>query len=145
MEILKRNIFIVALFIFSNSSTGQINKDSLFNCSGNISSIGNQKVYTIVEVMPKYPEGEDALLRMIKWDNVSQEEHQSRITISFIIDTLGNTINKCIKKPYYEDKRTKLEMAALHSLDSMQKWTPGFQNGEKVPVRFEIPIHISMK
>ena len=107
----------------------------------------NEKVWTVVEEMPSYPGGEDSLFRLISLVRLSgaQEELQSRIRISFVIDSTGSVLNLCIRKTYYDYKLTNLETAALQTLSNMKKWNPGIQDGKKVAVRFEMPINIHMK
>ena len=73
-----------------------------------------------------------------------QEDYQGTLRLSFIVDTTGNVLDKCI-----QDKResayTLLDKEGIKLLNEMPKWKPGMQNGKKVAVRFYIPIHICLQ
>ena len=142
-------LLFLIIILFSNKSNGQYSTDSVstpFNCIGKIDSIADQNAFTIVEEMPVYSEDiVSYLLKNIKLNKESQTEMQTRVVLSFVIDITGQAINVCIKKPYYPDKLTNLEKAALESISKMKPWTPGKQRGRKVPVKMDLPIIVELR
>lgn len=103
-------------------------------------------VYDYVEKPPMYPGGEEALakyLSKIKYPK-GQEEIHSTVNLSFVVDTAGNLLDKCILNKE-ESAYTLLEKEGIGMLDRMPIWIPGEQNGRKVAVRFFLPIRICLQ
>lgn len=152
MSYKKKYSFVFAILSFvSIFAMGQdINDTSKtpFNCSGKIEDFKGQHIFTIVEKMPSYYGGDTAFMKLIqenlKLEN-SQDEFQTKIYLTVVIDTKGNMINRCLKNTYYPDKLTKNEESVLSALDRTEKWTPGEQNGKKVLVKIQMPIIFSVK
>ncbi|MFY9311138.1 MAG: hypothetical protein WAQ28_18990 [Bacteroidia bacterium] len=147
------NVFLFVLILFTKSGlSGQEVNDTLssyYNCSGRFHYFKEGEVLTIAEKMPEYPGGPVVMLKSLK-DNsediiyTAQTEMQYKIVISFVVDTSGNVINKCIEKPYYSNRLTIVESNFLRALDKMPKWIPGEQNGKKVPVVYTLPVYLHM-
>lgn len=138
--------------ILPNSS---INEDSKGNSSdyNQIETItnlpepqqGKNTPYTLVEVMPKFPGGEKALLKYIasnlKYPVQAQENKiQGKVYIRFVVTENGTVTNATIIRSL--DKYCDKE--ALRVIKSMPKWEPGKQNGVNVPVYYVMPIKFSL-
>ena len=146
--------YYLIYFILNLTSTilcGQNRNDSIqktFNCSCKLNNMEGQEIFSIVDKMPSYPDGEGNFLRLIHQNLILPDsivEFQTKIYLTFVVDTLGNVTNKCIERPYYSDKLTKTEKAALESLDKMKNWIPGENSGRKVPVKFSLPIILELR
>jgi protein TonB len=103
-------------------------------------------VYDFVEKPPTFPGGEVALakyLSKIRYPK-EQDDLQGKLNLSFVIDTIGNLLDKCILGKN-ESAYTLLDKEGIGMLDRMPKWIPGEQNGKKVAVRFFIPMYICLQ
>lgn len=104
-------------------------------------------VYDFVEKPPTFPGGEEALakylsktLRYPKGDDY----YQGTIQLSFVIDTAGNVIDKCILDKA-ESAYSLLDKEGIRVLDIMPKWIPGKHNGRKVAVRYHVPLRVCLQ
>lgn len=102
--------------------------------------------FLIVEDMPEFPGGTDALLKFIS-DNIRYPELsrkkkiQGRVIVGFIIDKQGNVIEVKVLRGI----NAELDAEAIRVIKSMPKWTPGKQRGKPVPVNYTMPIKFSLK
>lgn len=121
-------------------------------------------VYSVVEKMPVYPGGSDALMKYIS-ENVKYPASaksfgvESQVYISFIIDKEGNTLtpgmlrqkgnyakgSKKTSEENYKKALKDMEDEAMRVVQSIPlKWTPGENKGEKVKVSFVLPIRFRL-
>ena len=98
-------------------------------------------VFTVVEEQPVFPGGEGAMMAFIK-NNLKYPEScvkdsiQGRVTLSFIVEKDGSVTNISeIRSP-----NPDLTAEAARLVQSMPKWEPGKQRGQKVRVKYVIPI-----
>lgn len=86
-----------------------------------------------VELPPKYPGGQPAMLRLIsdsmRYPNVMEKLRiGGTVVIEYTVDTFGNTTNiKLHKGVCYDLDREALRLVAL-----LKGWTPATQNGKKI-------------
>lgn len=104
-------------------------------------------VYSNVDEMPLYPGGMNALstffLKNIVYPPLEENKViQTKLSLTFIVDTVGNVISPGIDKKSKRDY-SPLDIEALRPVKLMLKWEPGKCNGEKVPVRITFPITIN--
>lgn len=97
--------------------------------------------YRVVDEMPRYPGGDEALLRFIavsvKYPKDAQEAGvQGRVIYSFVVEKDG-TVNdtKMIR-----GVSPSLDAEALRVISTFPKWTPGKLNGQPVRVLYTVPI-----
>lgn len=95
----------------------------------------------IADQMPEFPEGNQALMtflsKNIDYGPVYQGNGtQGRVIVEFIVNKDGNIINPKVIRGV--DRF--LDKEALRVIKLMPKWKPGMQNGEKVNVRFRVPV-----
>jgi TonB family protein len=96
----------------------------------------------IVEQMPDFPGGRQALLSYIKanlkYPYTAIEKHlEGKVFVQFIVRPDGTLSNICIIKGV----DPVLDKAAYSIVRNMPKWKPGMQNGLPVSVQFTIPIN----
>lgn len=103
-------------------------------------------VYESVENPPAFPGGEEALVRYLSKLHYpkEQEDYQGTLKLSFVIDTTGNLLDKCILNKV-EAAYTLLDKEGIRLLNEMPRWKPGEQNGKKVAVRFLLPMNICLQ
>jgi protein TonB len=135
--------FFLLFFLVSKISFGQA------SCISDPDTIDGGKVYTISEVMPKFPGGDEALLKFfhdnLKYPSVMKEELQGKVTVTFVIDSTGHVRNLCILKPRYSNKLTELENTILSLATKLPVFNPGEMNGRKVANRLTLPIYIDFR
>lgn len=105
-----------------------------------------QPVFVIVEDMPKFPGGNEALAKFIA-DNIRYPKSakankiEGPVYIGFIIDKDGSVINVKVLRGV----NAELDAEAIRVIKSMPKWTPGKQRGKPVRVNYTLPIIFSLK
>lgn len=99
------------------------------------------EVYSIVDKMPQYPYGDEALAtffsQQIRYPKEARQEGiEGRIVCSFIVASDGTISNIEVVKGI----TPQLNREAMRVINLMPKWTPGERNGEKVNVKCLLPI-----
>ena len=102
---------------------------------------GEGQVYTIVDQMPEYPGGTDALLKFItsniKYPAIAKQNGiEGKVLVQFIIDEKGNVVNlKVIKGIGYG-----CDEEAVRVCKMMPRWIPGKLKGKPVAVKMVMPF-----
>ena len=118
--------------IQSSKKTSQFNPPPFIDEDG---------IYQVVEKMPQFPGGMQALMKYIN-DNIRYPEEAKaagitgRVTVQFVVNKDGS-ISNIFKLRGLEPS---LDEEALRIVASMPTWIPGMQHGEAVAVRYTIPI-----
>ena len=101
-----------------------------------------EKVYEVVEQMPSFPGGQEALMTYINHNIKYPEEDcgQGRVTVSFIVEKDGSITNATIRRSV----DPAFDREALRVISSMPKWIPGKNNGRNVRVRFNVPVQFKL-
>lgn len=105
-----------------------------------------KEVYTIVEQMPKFPGGEQAMMRFIG-ENLAYPEAaqaagiQGRVTVRFVVQTDGAVTDVALLRGISPE----CDAEAMRVIEMMPKWEPGKQGGKVVPVYFTLPILFRLK
>jgi TonB family C-terminal domain len=99
------------------------------------------QVFTIVEEMPKFPGGEEALLKYINTSikyPVSAQENgiQGRVIASFIVNKDGSVSDIEVVRSV----DPALDAEATRVINTFPKWEPGKQRGQAVAVKYTVPI-----
>ena len=101
--------------------------------------------FEIVSNMPSFPGGEPELFKYlsknISYPEISKiENSQGKVHLSFIIEKDGtiSNVRVLIGVDKYIDKE------AIRVIEHMPKWIPGEQMGEKVRVRFQLPLKFKL-
>ena len=102
-------------------------------------------IYTVVEVMPKYPGGLDAMYKFlaenIKYPQKAKEEGISgTVYVQFIVEKDGQTTGFKILRGAAES----LDNEALRVVKTMPIWEPGTQRGKPVRVQYNLPIKFKL-
>lgn len=100
-----------------------------------------QQTFDVVEQMPQFPGGTEALTRyMVEAIDYPEEALQNntsgRAVVSFIINEEG-----WVEEPkIIRSIDPLLDREALRVVSQMPQWTPGRQDGHPVRVRFHVPV-----
>ena len=106
----------------------------------------NQKVFDVVEQMPEYPGGIQALFEYLSQNvkyraDAENQKVEGRVIATFIVETDGTINNVEVVKPVFPS----LDAEAIRVLSAMSKWTPGKQSGKEVRVKYTVPINFNLK
>lgn len=101
----------------------------------------DDKPFDVVEQMPSFPGGKEALMKFIsenvKYPKEAEEKGlQGRVVVRYIIEKDGSISEVEIAKSVNE----YLDAEAIRVVNAMPKWIPGKQKGEPVRVKFTLPI-----
>ena len=106
----------------------------------------DDKVYEVCEQMPTYEGGDAALLKYLGENLKLPEEDQERgmqgrMVVGFIVEKDGSLTNVKVLRPV----DIALDAEVLRVVKGMPKWIPGRHNGQRVRVRYLLPIHICLQ
>ncbi|HRD53767.1 MAG TPA: energy transducer TonB [Flavobacteriales bacterium] len=101
--------------------------------------------YTIVEEMPSFPGGQEAMMRYLsanlQFPKEAQEKGvQGAVFINFVVERDGS-INE-VKVLRGIDNACEAE--AIRVVQGMPKWAPGKQRGKEVRVQYNLPIRFKL-
>ena len=99
------------------------------------------KVFDVVEVMPTFPGGQQALFeglsKHIKYPVVAEEKGvQGRVIVTFVVERNGSITDVQVAKSV----DPSLDKEAVRVVKAMPHWIPGKQNGSAVRVKFTVPV-----
>ena len=101
----------------------------------------DERYFDVVEQMPEYPGGPQALFKYIG-ENIHYPEAaekagiQGRVIATFVVKKDGSIDKVKVVKSVSPE----LDEEALRCINAMPKWTPGMQKGQAVNVKYTIPI-----
>ena len=106
----------------------------------------NDKVFDVVEQMPEYPGGMQALFEFISQNikypaDAQKQKVEGRVLAKFVIETDGSISDLEVVKHAFPS----LDAEAVRVIQAMPKWIPGRQKGQAVRVKFVMPINFSLK
>ena len=106
----------------------------------------NDKVFDVVEQMPEYPGGMQALFEFISQNikypaDAQKQKVEGRVLAKFVIETDGSISDIEVVKHAFPS----LDAEAVRVIQAMPKWIPGRQKGQAVRVKFVMPINFSLK
>jgi TonB family protein len=107
---------------------------------------GSEEIFFIVEEMPEFPGGEQALRQFISnsidYPKVAQEKGiQGKVYVTFVVTKDGNVANATIARGV----DPSLDSEALRVVNSLPKWKPGKQRGQAVNVSYTVPINFKLQ
>lgn len=123
--------------------------DSLIGIVNNV-AVGNTKnsdgVYEIVEKEPQYPGGNGAMssfiIKNIKYPEAAIKSGAHGYVITqFVVSKEGDVKDVKIVKGVSPE----LDAEAMRVVKAMPKWTPGYNNGKAVNVRYTLPVKFNME
>ena len=108
--------------------------------------IDHSKAYDVVEKMPSFPGGQNRLMEFLKinmkYPLIAEDNGiQGRVIVQFIVKADGHIENVRIAKSV----DPLLDKEAIRLIKAMPRWEPGMQGGEKVDVRYTLPVTFRLK
>lgn len=100
------------------------------------------KPFHWAEKMPSYPGGDVALMKFLKTHIVFPKQAQNesvngKVILSFVVGTDGLISEIKVMK---DEVGFGCAEAAIKAVSEMPKWEPGIQNGNTVPVWYNLPV-----
>lgn len=107
--------------------------------------VEEEEVYIIVEQMPGFPGGEEALLKYIsdhmEYPTMAIERGiEGRVTVRFVVNKDGYVENVEVIRGVHE----LLDKEAVRVIKSLPRWNPGKQNGVAVAVYYNVPVNFTL-
>jgi TonB family protein len=108
---------------------------------GQILRNDNDSVFQIVDVMPEFPGGMDAMMEFISTnikypEDAVNEGKEGRVFISFVVEKDGLVSNIKVLRGVCES----IDEEATRVVRAMPRWKPGIKDGKAVRVSFQLPI-----
>ena len=98
-------------------------------------------VFDVVEEMPQYPGGPQALFEFLS-QNVQYPKEAAkagihgRVIVTFVVEKDGSICESKVVKSV----DPSLDAEALRVINAMPNWKPGKQNGKEVRVKYTVPV-----
>lgn len=101
--------------------------------------------FTLVEVMPEYPGGVDALVQWVANELEYPKEAKKKkiegvVYIQFVVGKDGSIENAFVQRGVHP----LLDEEALRVVKSIKGYTPGYQKGKPVRVQFTFPLRFQL-
>ena len=108
--------------------------------------VEENKVFVVVETMPKFPGGDAALMsfiaQSIKYPVTAIERGlEGRVICSFVIDKDGTITDVEVLRGI----DVSLDKEAVRVIGMMPKWSPGMQRDKTVRVKYTLPINFRLQ
>ena len=100
-----------------------------------------EAVFNVVEQMPSFPGGMEALMQYLAKNmrypvEAQKNKVQGRVVVGFIVSKDGD-----IKKAHIlRGVDPELDAEAIRVIESMPRWMPGMQRGKAVAVSYTLPV-----
>ncbi len=126
-------VLFISVIVYSIQANGQDNTE------------GDQ-VFFVVEDMPEFPGGDDALKKYIAEHVKYPEEAKKngitgKVYVSFTVSKEGKVIDSEIAR----GASPALDKEALRVINDLPVWKPGKQKGKVVNVRYTVPINFALE
>ena len=106
-----------------------------------------EEIRSFVEIMPEFPGGEEALAKFLRnhlrYPPMAIDNGvQGTVFVKFVVRGDGEITDVELMG---QKKGAGLDEEALRVVKKMPKWKPGRQNGQSVPVYFNLPIKFHLE
>lgn len=138
---MKPLFFISLLLSVSVSVTAQnTNQDSLA-ISNTEQTVNTDSISTPI-TFPQYGENENDLFDFLRQNmrypkEVKKKNISGKVIVSFVIEKDGSISNIEVSQ---KSPHPLLDQEAVRLVKLMNKWKPGYSNGEPIRVKFQLPI-----
>lgn len=104
------------------------------------------KVYDMVEQMPEFPGGAQAMMKylyeIMRYPKEAMDAQQEgRVIVTFVVDAEGWVTEPKVVRSI----SPSLDNEALRVVNSMPKWTPGMHKGKAVRVKYTLPVAFKLQ
>lgn len=107
----------------------------------------DEVVFIIVETMPEFPGGQQALFKFlsenVKYPTIAYENGiEGRVICQFVVEKDGTIANVEVVQSGGD---ASLDKEAVRVLKSMPRWKPGKQKGKPVRVKYTVPVNFRIE
>ena len=125
----------------SSSTTTSSAEQNRKNSSTNVSIYQEP-----IEIEPSFPGGQTALLNWLSSQvhyppEAEKKGIQGKSVVSYVVETDGSISNVQI----VNSVSPEIDAEAVRVVKSMPKWTPGYQNGTPVRIKYNLPINFTLE
>lgn len=109
-------------------------------------TVAEEEIFTIVEQMPSYPGGEEAMFKYLS-KNINYPQMAAdagitgRVYITFVVEKNGEVTDVRVLKGIGGG----CDEEAIRVIKQMPKWNPGKQRGKSVKVQFNLPVNFTLR
>lgn len=108
---------------------------------------GQPPVFKVVDRMPEFPGGQQALFRFlnenVRYPAIAKENRiQGRVICRFVVEKDGSITNVEVVS---SGGHPSLDKEAVRVLKSMPKWSPGMQDGKAVRVQYTTSVNFKLE
>lgn len=142
------NIEAVARITKDMAQTAIVNEDKTEQVivKDTIASQASEQIYTMVDDMPRFPGGDDELVKFLARNakypvKAIENKVQGAVVASFIINKDGSINDVRVVRSV----DPLLDNEAIRVIKSMPAWTPGKIKGVAVAVRYTVPVTFKMQ
>ncbi|TLX72608.1 energy transducer TonB [Labilibacter sediminis] len=133
-----------SILYYSNGNEKEVRNFLKGKQIGSVVHYDEHPVFFVVENMPEFPGGNEAMRQFIAQTVKYPEEALKqnifgRVYVSFIIDYNGEVKDAKIIRGVHEI----INNEALRVVNAMPKWRPGYQRGKPVNVSYTVPINFA--
>lgn len=131
---------------FTIPATFILNENKLQNSKSKNTAVilvENYEPFVVVEKMPKFDNKDDIsvvsnyIAQNIRYPAIAKEKGtQGKVYVSFVVEEDGSISTTKIERGV----DPILDKEAIRVIESMPKWTPGYQRGQAVRVKFTLPV-----
>ena len=132
---------------------GKLRREEMYldgKCTGGklLAADGNELEFQPYEVVPTFPGGINALMQLVskvvKYPaSAVQARTEGKVVITFYVDKDGSMASPEILQSVSPDI-DKEGLRAFNAIAQTFKWTPGYQDGKAVRVRYTLPINFRL-
>ncbi|HUW93814.1 MAG TPA: energy transducer TonB, partial [Bacteroidales bacterium] len=106
----------------------------------------DKDVFVVVEEMPQFPGGQNAMFSWIAGEVVYPAEAvkdkiSGRVIVYFVVTASGKIKNVKVERSAHP----LLDAEAVRVIGMMPEWKPGHQRGKAVDVAFAVPVEFSLQ
>lgn len=117
-----------------------------FNNDAPEEEVIEEEIFTIVEQMPEFPGGLEALFsylgNKLKYPSMAKDANiQGKVYVTFVVDRDGSITNAKVLRGIGGG----CDEEAIKVVENMPKWDPGKQRGKAVRVQYNLPINFILK
>ncbi len=128
-------------FVFGQNTTNAKAKKEVKTVKGVKMLKPGNEVFTIVDNPPEFPGGQSALMKFIgnKIEypkGAIKEGVEGTVYVNFVVEKDGSITELSLARSV----DSRLDKESIRVVKLMPKWNPGTQRGEKVRVKFTLPI-----
>ena len=137
----KRKDDLKVVGVKGETQTGKLDETVVVAYASKDSLADDDPVFEVVEQMPSFPGGMQAMMQYlgknIRYPAEAQKSKtQGRVVVSFIVGKTGDVRKVHILRGV----DPALDKEAIRVIEAMPKWTPGRQRGKEVAVRYTVPV-----